>query len=523
MQRNNALNPNLLIMCLVIFCYACMANLSFSKLKINQTPRSLYQYLSAGFLKGQLNLSIDPPAELLRLPNPLDAKQNKNVQFSDHRFLHQVAHDASLYKGKFYLYFGPLPVIVFFIPFKFITGFYPGDALAVFFFVSLGFIFNYLLLIKIKEKYFPNLTNFQLIFAGLLLGFANNSLFLLARPQVYEIAIACAFSCVSIALYFLFQVIQNCRIKDIFLFSLFLSLSMASRFHFVLAALILIPIISIYLLKHTDGNNLLKKIMSLFLPFITISGLLAFYNYVRFDSIFEFGISYQLLSEAGQYPGLFYKENLGYNFVFGLYNYFFRPPSFDFDYPYIHFIYKYLDPRQIYYGYLLENSAGVLCTAPFLAMIFLLPGKLLESCKKETHLKKLAWFISSIAIIPFIIVGFFLTLSICTQRYISDFLPYLILLAILSVWLHEKNLNSTESTKIQRFYYLSGIASIYIGFSFGFCLHVIKFSSVAFNIFSYSIILNPNYCILVMGIFSLLFVIFKIRSKTYKAKFNNRD
>jgi hypothetical protein len=488
-----------------------MTYLSYPEQKTTKTPLTLYQYLSLALLSGQLNLPIEPPAALLRLPNPLDANENEKIRFHNGKPLHHVVHDASFYKNKFYLYFGTLPVLTFFIPFKLITGVYPADSLVILFFLSLGFIFNYLLLIKIKEQYFPNLPHFQIVFAGLLLGFANNSLFLLARPKMYEAAIACAFAFISMALYFLFRFIQqHGQKKNIFLFSLFLSLSIASRPNFLIVTMALIFMMSLYLFINVDKKYLFSKMMCLILPFISICTLLAIYNYLRFDSIFEFGTRYQLLaSESGGNTSIFHQKHFDYTFIFGLYNYFFRLPTLNFDYPYIHFVYRVLDSHVInYYGYLYESSAGVFATAPFLAIIFLLPGKLRGLYQNHAHFKKLLWFILCLALIPMISAGLFVSLSICTQRYISDFLPYFVLLAILSVWLLDGQLNFAEQKRVNRFYKLSGALSIYIGFSFGFCLQTISLSPITFKIFSYPVILNFNYCILIMVIFIVLFAVF---------------
>ncbi len=59
-----------------------------------------YSRLASSFLHGQLALEQKPDPALLALPNPYDHKARKNVP---------VLGDASLYKGKYYLYFGPFP------------------------------------------------------------------------------------------------------------------------------------------------------------------------------------------------------------------------------------------------------------------------------------------------------------------------------------------------------------------------------------------------------------------------------
>jgi hypothetical protein len=112
---------------------------SFSK-----TPGTHYQFLTAGFLDGHLSLSLQPLPELVKLDNPYDPRQNAQTRY----------HDASLYHGKYYLYFWPLPVLAFFMPFKLLTGLYAPDALGIAFFCAIGFLLNFLLLIKIQKNIF---------------------------------------------------------------------------------------------------------------------------------------------------------------------------------------------------------------------------------------------------------------------------------------------------------------------------------------------------------------------------------
>ncbi|WP_019217529.1 hypothetical protein [Legionella tunisiensis] len=113
---------------LMVYAFYPAFHLSF-----NAVPQSLYQYLTESFLSGHLNLLVSPSPELLQLADPYDPIQNSHFRL----------HDASLYKGKYYLYFGPLPVVVFYLPFKLLTGYYPSGGLASFVFLSSGFIVSF--------------------------------------------------------------------------------------------------------------------------------------------------------------------------------------------------------------------------------------------------------------------------------------------------------------------------------------------------------------------------------------------
>ena len=60
--------------------------------------RNLHLALADAFEHGQTSLRIDPPRKLLALENPYDPDQNAPYRIND----------ASLYKDRWYLYFGPV-------------------------------------------------------------------------------------------------------------------------------------------------------------------------------------------------------------------------------------------------------------------------------------------------------------------------------------------------------------------------------------------------------------------------------
>lgn len=89
-----------------------------------------HNLLAQAFLAGHLYLTIPPDPRLLALPDPYDPGQN-----------HLYRLPASLYKDRYYLYWGPAPVLLLFLPFRAPTGLYFPENLAgvLFCFTSLLF------------------------------------------------------------------------------------------------------------------------------------------------------------------------------------------------------------------------------------------------------------------------------------------------------------------------------------------------------------------------------------------------
>ncbi|MGQ3889795.1 hypothetical protein ACQUW5_12290 [Legionella sp. CNM-1927-20] len=427
-------------------------------LSVDSVPHSLYQYLTQSFLAGHLNLLVQPSQELLNLPDPYDPVQNYKFRL----------HDASLYKDKYYLYFGPLPVIVFHLPFKLLTGFYPSDGLAAFFFLSLGFIINFFLIIKIKEQYFSHISELQLGFMGVLLGFTNGAPFLMSRPVVYEIAIASAFCFMSFAFFFLYKITQQYKTKDIVLFSLCLSLCVAARPHFVLLCFFLLPALFIYLLKYTTKSPF-TLVTALFVPAAGVGFMLALYNYLRFGSIWNLGHIWQLSCNniMALHQELNDLSKIPRNLIYSFYFYFLQPFTIVDTFPYIRLIWH--DCRyHIDNDYYLEAIAGVLITTPFILLVLALPKLLLIYFKEKNQKIPLLWFLLFTFFVPLINALFLLLLPFAVQRYQVDFIPYWALLAIITLWLYEDYAYHSPYFKLVKIIFITtAIFSIYVGLSFG--------------------------------------------------------
>ncbi|MBA3537249.1 MAG: hypothetical protein H0T84_11675 [Tatlockia sp.] len=444
------------------------------KLTVSSEPLSLYQYLTQSLLSGHLYLNDPPSAELLNLADPYNPTLNEPFRL----------HDASLYKGKYYLYFGLLPILFFYLPFKVVTGFYPSAPLATFFFLSLAFLVSYFLMIKIKEKYFPFIAQWQLILAGLLLGFGNGITVLFSVPRVYEVAIASALCFTIFSFYFLYQIVNNqAKTKDVFLFSLCLSLTVAGRPHFAFVCLLLIPAVLIYLMAlpptscgltagSSDPGWIRKRriilLSALLIPALCVALLLAEYNYLRFGSFFDFGHFWQLscnniqnlygeLADLSKIP-----RNLWYSFYF----YFLQPftisPQFPFFGLRLHHCKYFIDK-----DYYLEAVAGVLLTTPWIVLIVALPKLLMVYFKEKKNKIALAWFILFAAFVPLVNLLFLLALPFAIQRYEVDFLPYLVILAIISFWMLEEYAGHSRWFKLIRIIYIAtAIMSIVLGLCF---------------------------------------------------------
>src|SRR5262245_30462744 len=139
-----------------------------------------HNLLADAFLAGQLPLLVQPRPELLALEDRYDPRQNR-------RYRH---HDLSLYRDKYYLYWGPVPALVLFAPYKAALGRYLDQNLAVPLFCFGGLLWSGALLLLLTRTYVPETPWWMRLIAICALALSNVAPFLIRRPEVYEVAIA---------------------------------------------------------------------------------------------------------------------------------------------------------------------------------------------------------------------------------------------------------------------------------------------------------------------------------------------
>jgi hypothetical protein len=248
-----------------------------------------YNQLADGFLSGHLYLTRTPAPELLALPNPYDPVANQPWQF----------HDATLYQGHYYLYFGPVPVLTAFLPCKQLLKVSPSPNFVVWLYATVGYAFACRLLwrLLIAAAARPGLPMSAVAFAAL--GLAQFTPVLLRRPVVYEVAITAGFCFLMGGLLLLARIALSEQKPSAFstmLAGFFLGLLPGCRPHLVLVTIGVTIWYAAFLAKERRlaAREWCEEMVWFCTP-ITICGVaLLWYNWARFGSMFEFGVSHML-------------------------------------------------------------------------------------------------------------------------------------------------------------------------------------------------------------------------------------
>jgi hypothetical protein len=381
-----------------------------------------YGLIADALRHGHVALRIQPPQALLDLPNPYDP--NANAQFRG-----AGLHDLSLRNGHLYAYWGPTAAIVLFAPFQLI-GIEIPQSFAIALFGFLGFVFSAMTLRFLVRRFLPDTPRWALAAATVFLALGNGIPFILRRPAVYEVAIACGLCFAMLGLWLLVTGWFGPRPsrRRLALASLVFGLALASRV--TLGALAIVPfVLALAAWRRAawpEGVTRRQALVALTVPFVTCGLLLLAYNAARFGSPTEFGEKYQL---AGIDPAVLKSFDPAF-IPSGLFMYLLAPPRPMALFPFLQLSWPPALPWATPDGFdYTESTGGALILAPLLLWILLLP------VLWRRLVSDLRWILLGLVGAGAVIVfAMSFILAGATQRYAVDFMALLSLPALL-IWL----------------------------------------------------------------------------------------
>lgn len=377
-----------------------------------------YDLQTEAFLDGRASLSVVPAPELLALPDPYDPAQNAPYRL----------HDASLYEGRYYLYFGPTPVFLVHLPFR-VIGVHASDALASALLASVGYLFALALMRFLVARLRPQTSLLTQAVAAAVLGLCNVVPFILRRPAVYEVAIAAGYCCLMAALYLTLGGALRSRpsLVRLGLGSLAFGLALGARPHLILAMPVFAWAWHRAWTARPAGAGL-RILVAAAAPLAACMALLGLYNLVRFGSLTEFGSSYQLAGINTNTLDRFSLDRLAP----GAYFYLLAPPEIDGVFPFAHLFPDYPGTLAPEYAAGIEAVSGVFATTPVLILALIAPLIWLRGAAARTEASALSVVLLLSGLL--VVLAPILTFDGATMRYGVDFAT-LLLLSALIVWL----------------------------------------------------------------------------------------
>ncbi len=409
----------------------------------SSTGNQITKEIVDAFAAGSLELDIPMNEQLLELDNPYDWSQRKEIG--------SYPWDHLLYEGKYYSYYGIGPVLVLFLPYHLLTGYYFPSTWAVWLFGIFGIFFLTKLYLCFADKFFRRMPASFVLTGLLIMQLSTGIFFCFYHGNFYEIAQASGFLGVTAGAYFLLSanVIGEGKIANWRLAVSAFCLSMAVLCRPTLAVYCIAALLFIFAgfckkrsLREKQDTSHAKYYAPYFccalIPFAVIGAIQMLYNYARFGSFLDFGIQYSLTIND------FTTAQYHTHFVWiGFFNYLLIPPAFVENFPFFKVGSAMTFQPQGYYFLATTAALGLLWRAlPILAY-----GKSLRaySVSKSENKKLYAWLLFAVCIAcPFAIM-FSIWESGYGTRYCVDFAWQIILGAlVICAVLYEK---SHEETK----------------------------------------------------------------------------
>ncbi len=374
------------------------------------TPE-FYALLARSFLQGKTTLPIEPLPELLSLRDPYDPQANRNYRLQD----------ASLYRGRYYSYFGAAPVVTLFLPYRLVTGHDLPNRVAVPIFCIAGFVSCcavFFLLAHHNQWTLPLWLQCAVIVS---LGSMSAVCLILRRPSFYEVAIAAGYFFVMAGFLVLTKAIfvRRAERKWLLLAGLMFGSAVGCRPHLVVICGLVLGAFAIRA-RRSPG-----LVIAMTVGMVVCGIVLAGYNYVRFHNPFEFGRTYQLTEFSSNPNSALYRGDRNLQVTLrSAEEFLFIKPAIDTRVPFFHTMPINILPGRHGRTIWNEDMVGLFPVAPLallgcLAPLFLgrrrIAGRLLNDA--SAWLLYVMYWSGVVVFFVLCVVGWVLA------RYLVDFAP----------------------------------------------------------------------------------------------------
>ncbi len=376
-----------------------------------------YYELAEAFDKGQFYLTEEPPQFLKEMENPYDTglRSSKINETGE-----SILWDHAYYNGKYYVYFGVVPELLFYYPYYKCMGtideegeFHGGrlDHFKIIFFcAALEVMAVYLLLREIVRLWFKKTPFILYLFLSVALSMGSGVLTILLRPDFYSVPIISGIMFSLWGLYFWLSAKKAGQrvLWRMAVGSLCMALVAGCRPQMLVMSVFIFPLFW----EITDkkaGKRKYLEMVCLLLPYCIVAIGLMYYNMARFGSPFDFGANYNLTTNDMTGRGI----ELGRTGL-GLFSYLFQPANYEAVFPFL----TRSNYATTYLGKTISEGTfgGVFAVHLFLVPLLFLPWL------KKYYSKKCCYQMSVLSFLAAIIVVVADTqMAGILARYFSDF------------------------------------------------------------------------------------------------------
>ena len=265
--------------------------------------------------RGEVFLAAIPPEGLAEMADPYDAMLRNSTVGEDSDI--GDMSDTGYYKGRYFVYFGIAPILLFYVPFYAITGTHIATR-TVFFILS---VFNCIgvsfLLYQICRRWFQRMPFITYLMFSVLFSFGAGQLYLALSPDFYAVPIIFALSSILVGLGLWLKALNDCDEKVVhggnnsfsmlllMIGSLFMALTAASRPQFLIASFIVVILFwkSVFIERILFSKSSIKQTVAFVTPYVIVACGMMYYNYIRFGNPFDLGANYNFCYNNMPYRG----------------------------------------------------------------------------------------------------------------------------------------------------------------------------------------------------------------------------
>lgn len=308
--------------------------------------RTQYHDLTEALLNGHAYLDEVPAKALAEMDNPYDAWLRDQIMRDSGE---SWRLDWAYYNGKYYVYFGIVPVLLNFLPYYVLTGTHLPVPISVSFFGVLYILGCFTLLWFVFKKNFKEAPFVTYLLSCLMLVFGSGMFYAFRYPAFYGLPIIAAAAFAVWGLWFWYRAVddasKNIYWGSVMSGSLCIALIAGCRPQFLIVSIASLIIFRSYLFEkdfyHTGGGHIFNKsyllskrgivfLTAWIMPVLIVAVFIMYYNFIRFGSPFDFGANYNLTSNDMTHRGWHWDRT-----VLGIYIYLFDPTKISGVFPFI--------------------------------------------------------------------------------------------------------------------------------------------------------------------------------------------
>ena len=399
-----------------------------------------YAELAKAMADGQLYLEVDPPEWLQNMDDPYDKGARDELQKeTGESYLFDVAY----YDGHYYVYFGVVPVLLFYLPFYLLTGQNFPTAIGVLI-ALIAFVLGCSVLLDRFARY-----HFKRVSLGLYLLLqmpmvaCSGILYLAKFPTFYSLPISCALAFSVWGLYFWMRGRAAERREGWYLAgSACMAVVVGCRPTLLLLSLLAFPLF--WRPYITERRLFTKKgareFACLLAPYFIAAAGIMWYNYARFGSLTDFGANYNLTVNDMTKRGM----NIG-RLAPAFFSYFLQPPN-------VTGVFPFLQPTEFETTYMGQTIREVTFGGVFacLPVLWIIPFavRILKMRIRQRSTRTIAGVI--VVLLGSALVMALLDAEVAgiLQRYYADFSFMLLAAAVLLAFIVNENIESATTRTV---------------------------------------------------------------------------